>query len=63
MMETSTSVNKLNCGQSKQQEMLTNELDMAEIVFYESIKAQLDELERNPSEETISKIMSYSRTR
>lgn len=43
--------------------MLTNELDMAEIVFYESIKAQLDELERNPSEETISKIMSYSRTR
>lgn len=63
MMETSTSVNKLNYEQSKQQEMLVEDLEAHDIVFYENIKTQLDGLKRNPSEETISKILAYSRAK
>jgi hypothetical protein len=63
MMETSTSVNKLNYEQSKQQEMLVEDLEARDIVFYENIKTQLDGLKRNPSEETISKILAYSRAK
>jgi len=63
MMETSTSVNKLNYEQSKQQDMLAEDLEMHDIVFYENIKTQLDGLHRNPSDETISKILAYSRKR
>ncbi|HKG05525.1 MAG TPA: hypothetical protein VKB19_03665 [Pedobacter sp.] len=61
MIETSTSVNKLNYEPSKQQEMPVEDLGTQDIVFYENIKAQLDSLNRNPSEETISKILAYSR--
>ncbi|HMI04246.1 MAG TPA: hypothetical protein VK541_17290 [Pedobacter sp.] len=63
MMETSTSVNKLNYEQSKQQEMLVEDLEAHDIVFYENIKTQLDGLSRNPSDETVSKILAYSRAK
>jgi hypothetical protein len=63
MMETSTSVNKLNYEQSKQQEMLVEDLEAHDIVFYENIKTQLDGLSRNPSDETVSKILAYSRVK
>ena len=62
-METSTSVNKLNYEQSKQQEMLVEDLEAHDIVFYENIKTQLDGLSRNPSDETVSKILAYSRAK
>jgi len=63
MMETSTSVNKLNYEQSKQQNMLVEDLESHDIVFYESLKTQLEGLTRNPSEETISRILAYSRSK
>ena len=63
MMETSTSVNKLNYEQSKQQEMLVEDLAAHDIMFYENIKTQLDGLSRNPSDETVSKILAYSRAK
>lgn len=63
MMETSTSVNKLNYEQSKQQEMLVEILEAKDIVFYENIKTQLDGLNRNPSDEVVSKILAYSRAK
>jgi hypothetical protein len=63
MMETSTSVNKLNYEQSKQQEMLVEDLEAHDVVFYENIKTQLDGLSRDPSDETVSKILAYSRAK
>lgn len=63
MMETSTSVNKLNYEQPKQQEMLVEELEAQDIVFYENIRTQLDGLHRNPSDEVVSKILAYSRAK
>ncbi len=35
--------------------------DVPEQEFYDSIKLKLDELYRNPSDETISKILKYAR--
>lgn len=63
MIETSTSVNKLNYEQSKQEIMPAEDLDSCDLVFYNAIKPQLNSLSKNPSDETISKILAYSRAR
>jgi len=63
MIETSTSVNKLNYPQSKQENMPAADLDTCDLVFYDTIKSQLDSLSKNPSDETISKILAYSKSR
>ncbi len=43
--------------------MLVEDLEAHDIVFYENIKTQLDGLSRNPSDETVSKILAYSRAK
>ncbi|WP_276089015.1 hypothetical protein [Pedobacter sp. JY14-1] len=63
MMETSTSINKSDYEQSEKQEMLATELDTRDRAFYESIKAQLDGLKKSPSEDTISRILAYSKAK
>lgn len=62
MMKTSTSTNKLNYlrKQEKPAADVVVELDMT---FYDHIKPQLDCLTKNPSDETIAKILAYSRTK
>ena len=63
MMETSTSVNKLNYEQSKEQKMLIEGLENNDIAFYEAIRTQLNGLKKDPSEETIERILAYSKTK
>ena len=59
MIETSTSVNHLNYEQPKSESM--EDMDAADLLFYNSLKPELDALSRNPSEDTISNILAYSR--
>ncbi|RZK80278.1 MAG: hypothetical protein EOO92_07935 [Pedobacter sp.] len=61
MIETFTSVNHLNYEQPKSESM--TDLDTADLLFYNNLKPELDALSKNPSEETISKILAYSRTK
>jgi hypothetical protein len=63
MIETSTSIKKLNYEQSNQENMPVEDLDVCEISFYESIKSQLNSLSKDPSDETIEKILAYSKAR
>lgn len=62
MIETSTSINKLNYEQSKQENMPAEDLDLCDLMFYDSIKSQLNSLSRVPSDETITRILTYSRS-
>ena len=59
MMETSTSINQLNYEKSIMESAIEN-IDSSDLAFYENIKPQLDALNRNPSDETISKILAYA---
>ncbi|WP_158797598.1 hypothetical protein [Pedobacter sp. L105] len=62
MITTSTSVPNVN-PLNQQAENLSNEFfNDLDLMFYESIKSQMDQLKRNPEEETISKILAYSRS-
>lgn len=63
MIETSTSINKLNYEQSKQENMPAEDLDLFDLMFYDNIKSQLNSLSRIPSDETITKILTYSRSK
>lgn len=59
MMETFTSINNLDRSQHNQEN--TDSVEGQDAMFYESIKSQLDTLNRDPSEESIAKILAYSR--
>jgi len=62
MITTSTSVPNLN-NLNQNTENLSNEFfNDLDLMFYESIKPQMDQINKNPSEETISKILAYSRS-
>lgn len=61
MIETSTSVNKLNHLQPAQENTFKEDVEAHDLLFYDSIKSQLNSLARNPSDETISKILAYSK--
>ena len=60
MMETSTSINQLNYEKSMM-ESATDHIDTSDLAFYQSLKPQLDALSKNPSDDTISKILAYSK--
>lgn len=59
MTETSTPINHLNYEQSNSESMET--LDTADMLFYNSVKPELDALIKTPSEETIAKILAYAK--
>lgn len=64
MIKTSTSVNKVNYAQQNQEETNPAEdVEAPDMMFYENIRPQLDRLSKNPSDETISKILAYSRAK
>ena len=60
MMKTSTSVNQFNYEKSMMESAIEN-IDTSDLAFYENIKLQLDALSKDPSDETISKILAYSK--
>lgn len=62
MVTTSTPLtnpNYLNQNAENLSSEFFNDLDL---MFYESIKSQMDLLNRNPEEETISRILAYSKS-
>ena len=60
MMETSTSINPLNYEKSMMESAIEN-IDTSDLAFYQTIKPQLDGLIKNPSDETILKILAYAK--
>jgi hypothetical protein len=60
MMETSTSINEFNYEKSMMESAIEN-IDTSDLAFYQTLKPQLDALSKNPSDETISKILAYSK--
>ena len=56
MIKTSTKTKR----SAQQPELQTNEMQR-EAFFYESIRPKLDQLKKNPSNETIEAILNYSK--
>jgi len=62
MTKTSTTKTNVNLpGQSMFQPRTDIESDAEIDLFYDQIKSKLDRLARNPQDETISKILAYSK--
>lgn len=57
MIKTSTSHDSVNNTASQMSELAKNQDEL----FYNSIKSQLDKLIKEPSEESIQKILDYSK--
>ena len=60
MMETSTSINQSNYEKPMMESAIEN-IDTSDLAFYQTIKPQLDGLIKNPSDETILKILAYAK--
>lgn len=61
MIETFTSPNELNYPQHEQQN--AKDVEALDSVFYESIKSQLDMIKKDPSEDSVAKILAYSKSK
>lgn len=57
MVKTSTSLNSVNHPASQPIEVMKNQDEL----FYESIKPQLNELIKDPSDECIERILAYAK--
>ena len=62
MMTTSTPINNPNYLNQNSQSLSSETFNDLDLMFYENIKPQLNQLSRNPDEETIAKILAYSRS-
>ncbi len=60
MTKTSTSTNLASSPSAQPVLPPVNEAEQQDELFYNSIKLQLNELVKNPSDETINKILAYS---
>lgn len=63
MIKTSTSIDNLSYPQQNRENSPAEDVEAHDLMFYENIKSQLDSLTKNPSDETIDKILAYSRAR
>ena len=62
MTKTSTSTNLVSSPNAQPSEKAgSGEAEQQDELFYNSIKSQLDQLVKNPSKETIDKILAYSK--
>jgi len=62
MMTTSTPINNPNYLNQNSESLSSETFNDLDLMFYENIKPQLNQLSRNPEEETIAKILAYSRS-
>lgn len=60
MTKTSTTTN-LASSPSSPLEVTMDSAEQQDELFYNSIKTQLDELVKDPSDETIARILAYSK--
>ena len=63
MMETFTSIDNLNYPQQKQENTADSNVEGLDSVFYDHIKSQLNTLKKDPSDETITRILAYSKSK
>ncbi|WP_131535397.1 hypothetical protein [Pedobacter nototheniae] len=61
MTKTSTSKQNVNLPQNMFQLTTDNDSDAEIDLFYDQIKGKLDRLIKNPQDETIDRILAYSR--
>lgn len=61
MTKTFTPENNANCLPENPEKMSYEIIEESELMFYNNIKPQLDQLAKNPSNETIEKILAYSK--
>lgn len=61
MTKTSTSNNLVSSPISTPVEITIDMAEQQDELFYNSIKTQLDELVKDPSDETIKRILAYSK--
>lgn len=62
MIKTFTSTNSVNHCTEQPGLSDPDLLESIDATYYESIKPEMDKLVRDPSDETIAKILSYSKT-
>jgi hypothetical protein len=62
MITTSTTINNLNYLNQNSEGISNEAYNDLDSMFYESIKSQLDQLKRNPEDETINRILAYSKS-
>ncbi|CAM4398716.1 hypothetical protein SAMN06265348_11687 [Pedobacter westerhofensis] len=62
MITTSTSIPDLNHSNQQAENLSGESFNDLDLMFYESIKPQMDLLNKNPEDETISRILAYSRS-
>ncbi|RZL30097.1 MAG: hypothetical protein EOP00_36915 [Pedobacter sp.] len=63
MTKTSTSTNLVSSPSTQPTEKAAAEAEQQDELFYNSLKPQLDKLIKNPSDESISKILAYSKSK
>lgn len=63
MMKTFTSIDNLNYQQQKQENVSQNDVEGQDAVFYDQIKTPLNALKREPADETIARILAYSKAK
>ncbi len=63
MTKTSTSTNLVSSPNVQPLQKAAAEAEQQDELFYNSIKPQLDQLVKNPSDETINKILAHSRNK
>ncbi len=61
MVKTSTSLNSVNLPSQVPAEPAVEQANQQDEMFYNSIKPQLDQLIKDPSNETIEKILAYAK--
>ena len=63
MTKTSTPTNLTSSPNKQFVEKAATEAEQQDELFYNSIKSQLDQLVKNPADETIDKILAYSKSK
>lgn len=61
MTKTSTLNDLSNLSSAQPVEKAVDEGDQQSLLFYNSIRSKLDQLAKEPSDETIQKILDYSK--
>ena len=62
MVTTSTPLSNMNYLNQNTENLSSEFFNDLDLMFYENIKSQLDQISKNPQEETISRILAYSRS-
>jgi hypothetical protein len=62
MITTSTSISNPNYLNQPTENLSSEHFNDLDLMFYESIKPQMDLLNMNPEDETISRILAYSKS-